>query len=220
MYKISFYVPLQDVERVKTAMFEAGAGRIGQYSHCSWQVLGEGQFMPLSDSNPSIGIHNQLEKVSEYKIEMICDDQHIQLVIAALKKSHPYETPAYHVVVCEDFSLYSIAKSDKIYALELSLLSAPTRQSIEHINALIADDFYEFGSSGRIWRKEDILQSLPQENALDFKINEFKLTKPESHVVLVTYKLTMNEKHSLRSSIWKYQQDRWQMIFHQGTACE
>lgn len=102
MYTLSFYVPVSDVERVKEALFAAGGGRIGQYSHCAWQVLGEGQFMPLNDSNPSIGEHNQLEKVMEYKVEMVCDAAHIQAVIAALKKTHPYETPAYHVLQCTD----------------------------------------------------------------------------------------------------------------------
>lgn|SRR3990167_4849570 len=103
MYKISFYVPQHDVERVKTALFDAGAGRIGQYSHCAWQTLGEGQFKPLEGSNPSVGELNQIETLPEYKVELVCDEQHIQSVIVALKTSHPYETPAYHVIRCEDF---------------------------------------------------------------------------------------------------------------------
>lgn len=103
MYKITFYVPEHDVERVKVALFSAGAGRIGHYSHCAWEVLGQGQFMPLNESTPSIGEHNQLEKILEYKVEMICDEKHIHDAIAALKKSHPYQTPAYHVILCENF---------------------------------------------------------------------------------------------------------------------
>lgn len=105
MYKISFYVPERDVDCVKLAMFDAGGGRIGQYSHCAWQVLGEGQFMPLDASDPLIGEHHRLEKLSEYKVEMVCDEAHIQSVIAALKRAHPYEMPAYHVIRCEDFEI-------------------------------------------------------------------------------------------------------------------
>lgn len=103
MYLICFYVPTQDVERVKSALFSAGAGRIGQYSHCAWQTLGGGQFKPLEGSNPSVGEFNQVEALPEYKVEMVCDEQHLQSVIAALKRAHPYETPAYHVIRCEDF---------------------------------------------------------------------------------------------------------------------
>src|SRR3990167_6213977 len=98
MYQISFYVPENDVEQVKTALFEAGAGKIGQYSHCAWQVKGEGQFMPLNGSNAFIGEVDCLEKVIEYKVEMVCSKHCIHAVINALKKSHPYETPAYHVI--------------------------------------------------------------------------------------------------------------------------
>ena len=86
-------------------MFKAGAGRIDHYSHCAWQVLGEGQFLPLDESNPSVGSHNQLEKVIEYKVELVCDADHIEAAIAALLKAHPYETPAYSVLKCEEFKI-------------------------------------------------------------------------------------------------------------------
>lgn len=95
MYKICFYVPTTHAEEVKTAMFAVGAGKIGDYACCAWQVLGEGQFMPLEGSHSFIGEQGLLEKVSEYKIEMVCADEHIRAAIAALKKAHPYEEPAY-----------------------------------------------------------------------------------------------------------------------------
>jgi hypothetical protein len=103
MYKISFYVPLTHLDQVKEAMFMAGAGKIGQYSHCAWQVLGEGQYRPLEGSHPFKGEQNQVAKEPEYKVEMVCDSQHIHAVMAALKKSHPYEVPAYQVIAMEDF---------------------------------------------------------------------------------------------------------------------
>lgn len=103
MYKICFYVPTTYSEQVKNAMFAAGAGKIGNYSCCAWQVEGEGQFMPLQGSNAFIGDIDKIEKVSEFKIEMICDDEYIKNVIAALKKSHPYEQPAYFVIRLEEF---------------------------------------------------------------------------------------------------------------------
>lgn len=103
MYKISFYAPLEHAEKVKNAMFKAGAGKIGEYACCAWQVLGEGQFIPLSGSNPFMGEKNRLEKVAEYKIEMVCGDEYIDDVIAALHEAHPYEEPAYQVLRLEDF---------------------------------------------------------------------------------------------------------------------
>ena len=80
---------------MKTALFTAGAGAIGDYDHCAWQCLGTGQFRPLQDSKPFIGQHNQAEQLEEYKVEMVCADEHIQAAIAALKASHPYEELAY-----------------------------------------------------------------------------------------------------------------------------
>lgn len=103
MYKICFYVPPTHAEEVKNALFAAGAGKLGLYSCCAWQTLGEGQFMPLEGSQAFIGEQNRLEKVAEYQVEMICDDQYIQAAIAALKKAHPYEEPAYQVWRVEIF---------------------------------------------------------------------------------------------------------------------
>jgi structural hemagglutinin/hemolysin toxin protein RtxA len=103
MYKICFYAPDSHVDIVKNAMFAKGAGKIGNYSCCAWQTLGEGQFMPLTGSDAYIGEIGHVEKVAEYKVEMVCDDQYIQEVIAALKTAHPYEEPAYHVWSMERF---------------------------------------------------------------------------------------------------------------------
>lgn len=101
MYKISFYVPTSHCESVKKAMFAEGAGKIGLYQSCAWQVLGEGQFMPGPGSQPFIGDIDQIERVAEYKVEMICERAIIKQVIAALKKAHPYEEPAYDIISLE-----------------------------------------------------------------------------------------------------------------------
>lgn len=103
MYKLCLTVPETHLDIVKSAIFEAGAGTIGQYSHCCWQVLGQGQFMPLAGSNAFIGNKNQLEKVAEYKVETICPKERIHEVIAALRKAHPYEVPSYDVWQLENF---------------------------------------------------------------------------------------------------------------------
>lgn len=97
MVKLCFYVPADQLEAVKQAVFAAGAGRIGNYDQCCWQIEGEGQFRPLDGANPAIGQQHQLEKVREFRVEMVCADDHITSVIAALKQAHPYEEPAYDV---------------------------------------------------------------------------------------------------------------------------
>lgn len=97
MYQLVFYVPKQDADKVKQAVFAAGAGRLGDYEQCCWQVEGQGQFLALNGANPAIGEVNQLETLAELRIEMICEDSKIKAVLAALKEAHPYEEPAYSV---------------------------------------------------------------------------------------------------------------------------
>jgi hypothetical protein len=102
MYKICFFVPETHVESTKTAMFEAGAGRIGDYDSCAWQTLGTGQFRPLAGSDPFLGEQGQLERVSEYKVEMVCEESSVSAAVRALKQAHPYEEPAYEVLRLEN----------------------------------------------------------------------------------------------------------------------
>ncbi len=103
MYKLCFFVPEEALETVKSACFEAGAGKMGDYDSCCWQVLGEGQFRPMDGSRPYIGQQGQLEAVAEYRVEMVCTDEHIHGAVAALKLAHPYEEPAYDVWRLEAF---------------------------------------------------------------------------------------------------------------------
>ena len=103
MYKICFYVPDNAVEIVKEALFNAGAGRIGHYDSCCWQTLGAGQFRALEGSNPTIGQQGKTEVIPEYKVELVCDEKHIESAVRALKDSHPYEEPAYDVIKLESF---------------------------------------------------------------------------------------------------------------------
>lgn len=103
MFKLSFFVPESHLEAVKTAVFETGAGRLGDYDLCCWQVKGQGQFRPLSGSAPFIGQTDALEHVAEWKVEMVVADESIRDAVAALKAAHPYETPAFEVWRLESF---------------------------------------------------------------------------------------------------------------------
>ncbi|MDT8427280.1 MAG: YqfO family protein [Pseudomonadales bacterium] len=101
MYKLCFFVPESHVESVKTAVFGAGGGRIGDYDCCAWQTLGEGQFRPGAQARPFIGRSGEVERVAEYKVELVCSEELIHAVLAAMKQAHPYEEPAYDVMRLE-----------------------------------------------------------------------------------------------------------------------
>ena len=95
MVKLEFYAPETHLNEIKDAVFTAGAGKIGAYDCCSWETAGAGQFRPGAGSNPYIGELGAIEQVTEVKVEMVCSAENIEAVIAALKATHPYETPAY-----------------------------------------------------------------------------------------------------------------------------
>ncbi|MCK9453926.1 MAG: NGG1p interacting factor NIF3 [Sulfurimonas sp.] len=103
MYKLNFFVPSDDKERVKKALFRVGVGKYENYECCSFETLGVGQFKPISSANPHIGSLDKLEYVQEYKVEMICSDELIEEAIRVLKETHPYEEVAYEVFRMQEF---------------------------------------------------------------------------------------------------------------------
>ena len=98
MLKLIYYVPEAQLESTKRAIFDAGAGGIGNYKDCAWQVLGTGQFKPVQGANPSIGELDQLEEVPEWRVESIVPEAKASAVAKALKASHPYEEPAFEFI--------------------------------------------------------------------------------------------------------------------------
>jgi len=98
VYKLCYYVPDSHLEQTKAAVFDAGGGRVGNYDRCCFQMRGEGQFRPLPGSSPYIGSAGKVERVAEYRVELVCDDGLVERVVAALRRSHPYEEPAFDVV--------------------------------------------------------------------------------------------------------------------------
>jgi hypothetical protein len=113
--------------------------------------------------------------------------------------------------------------SEQIYKLEGRLLQPEVRRSKEEITTILADDFVEFGSSGRIFDKIQVVEGLPHSPTVPMIIEDFQVKVLSSNVVLATYRVVRtNEpreemRNSLRSSIWKFIDGRWQMVFHQGT---
>lgn len=97
VYHVAVYVPAGQMVEVADAVFAAGAGVIGNYSSCMNDYEVSGQFMPKEDSNPILGTHDKLEKVLERKLEFFVDSFQLTKILEAMKKAHPYETPAYAV---------------------------------------------------------------------------------------------------------------------------
>ena len=97
MDKWVVFVPADNADAVREAMFAAGAGHIGDYSHCSWSVPGTGQFLPTEGASPTIGTVGSVERVPEDRVEMVAPTRLRAHVLAALRTAHPYEEPAFDI---------------------------------------------------------------------------------------------------------------------------
>ena len=97
LLKLTTFVPTKNKEKLIEALHAAGAGNVGNYSNCSFQVMGEGTFLPNEKSNPAIGKKGKLERVEETRIEMILPEPLKNSVLGALLQSHPYEEVAYYL---------------------------------------------------------------------------------------------------------------------------
>jgi dinuclear metal center YbgI/SA1388 family protein len=97
LYKLVVFVPLSHANTVREAILNAGAGHIGDYSHCSFILYGTGTFKPLDGTTPFIGKQGEMEKVNEVRIETIVDEKRLSSVIAEMLRAHPYEEVAYDI---------------------------------------------------------------------------------------------------------------------------
>ncbi|MVZ63197.1 Nif3-like dinuclear metal center hexameric protein [Sphingobacterium humi] len=104
--KLVVYVPRTHVDEVRAALFDAGAGHIGDYDQCSYNTAGYGTFRPLEGANPSIGSVGAQERVEETKIELIYPSQLERQILVAMFASHPYEEVAYHIITLDNTHSY------------------------------------------------------------------------------------------------------------------
>ncbi|MBM4403751.1 MAG: Nif3-like dinuclear metal center hexameric protein [Candidatus Cloacimonetes bacterium] len=143
-HHLSVTVPPEAVELVRTAAFEAGAGRIGHYAGCSTRHGVSGSFMPLPGSQPFIGTAGILETVGEDELEMMVDDFRLPQVIAAIQTAHPYETPAlYH---------YPVENINPAYGLGLLCCFEPAQtllQVIETVQQCLGNPHPQVWTAGR-----------------------------------------------------------------------
>jgi len=145
-YKLVVFVPIESMAEVSNAVFAAGAGAIGSYSHCGFSSDGTGTFLPLEGSKPAIGKKGKLEKVPEIRFETIVPAEKLDKVVASMKKVHPYEMPAFDII-----KLYS--SQNKFGLGRIGKLAQPLR--IEQIIQIVkkhtgAQAFGLIGSKKRL----------------------------------------------------------------------
>jgi len=95
--KLVVFVPPDALDPVREALFAAGGGRIGNYERCSWSCSGTGTFRALPGADPTVGEVGREEHVAEYRLETVFPEERQAEVVAALRRSHPYEEPAFDV---------------------------------------------------------------------------------------------------------------------------
>ncbi len=102
LLKLAVFVPEGYVEVVRQAIAAAGAGHVGNYSHCTFQTPGTGTFLPLAGTKPFLGEQGKLEYAAEYRLETILPERLAARVIGAMLKAHPYEEVAYDLYALEN----------------------------------------------------------------------------------------------------------------------
>jgi len=95
--KLVVFVPPDSLDAVRDALFDAGAGRIGAYERCSWYAEGTGTFLGGEGTDPAVGEPGREERVAELRLETVFPAERHEQVVAALRRSHPYEEPAFDV---------------------------------------------------------------------------------------------------------------------------
>jgi dinuclear metal center YbgI/SA1388 family protein len=148
-YKLVVFIPVEAVSKLSNAIFKAGAGKIGNYSHCSFRTEGEGSFLPLDGAQPAIGKKGKLENVPEIRFEAIVSSDKLQQVVSAMLKAHPYEMPAF-----DCYKLFN--PQDKIGLGTIGILAKPTqlKNIINHIKkATGAKAIGVIGNENRIVKK-------------------------------------------------------------------
>ena len=114
MYKIVVFVPADDLEKVASAMWDAGAGHIGNYDRCAFTSGGMGTFRPLAGAKPAIGSRGRQEFVDEIKFEAVVATSKLAAVVAAMRKAHPYEEPAFDVITLADVDKFGLGRMGEL----------------------------------------------------------------------------------------------------------
>ena len=135
--KFVVFVPETHHEAVMQAVCDAGAGHIGNYSHCTFNMPGEGTFVPLEGTQPYIGVHGKMERVREVRLETIVPESRVEGVVRAMLKAHPYEEVAYDLypleIMGKAYGIGRIGKLTRTLTLREFAELCKERLSLTHI---------------------------------------------------------------------------------------
>lgn len=161
--KFVVFVPKTYHEAVRQAIFKAGAGWIGQYSHCSFNIDGTGTFMPREGSDPFIGEQGKYEQAEEVRIETIVPENVVRRVVQAMLKAHPYEEVAYDLYPLDlKGRTFGLGRSGKLPApMTLAALAQETKRSFDvstvrvvgNLDSMVHKAAVLGGSGGRYWKR-------------------------------------------------------------------
>lgn len=162
LYKLVVFVPKDHHQRVLDAVLNAGAGWIGNYSHCSFNIEGYGTFVPREGTDPYLGTQGKMEKVEEVRIETIVPQSSRNKVIQAMLKSHPYEEVAYDLYGMDlkgrTLGLGRVGKLTEPVSLESFVqrvkekFDVPAVRVVGDLNTQIKKVAVVGGSGGRYWK--------------------------------------------------------------------
>ncbi len=139
--KFVVFVPHAEVEKVAEAIFSAGGGHIGNYSQCSFRIPGEGTFFGADSTNPSVGERGHLERVEELRLESVVPFSRLPAVIAAMRKAHAYEEPAFDVYPLKARPVRGIGRVGRFAkSVTLSALARRLRSVTRSTNVQVIGD--------------------------------------------------------------------------------
>ncbi|MCO6437192.1 MAG: Nif3-like dinuclear metal center hexameric protein [Phycisphaerae bacterium] len=141
LFKLITFVPADHLDRVADGLFEAGAGHIGGYSHCSYRLAGQGTFLGGESTNPTVGKRGKLEQVDEMRIEVVVPQKSLPKVCAALRSAHPYEEPAFDLYPLQAPPVQGIGRVGMFPGpVTLEALAAKLRRSTKTANVQLVGD--------------------------------------------------------------------------------
>jgi dinuclear metal center YbgI/SA1388 family protein len=129
--KVVVFVPDSDLNKVSDAIFAAGAGQIGQYSQCSFRLVGTGTFFGSESTNPTVGQKGKREEVSEWRLECVCPESSVETVVRAMRQAHSYEEPAFDVYPLRPSSTTGIGRVGSLP------VAVPLEQVARHVKQLL-----------------------------------------------------------------------------------
>ncbi|MBE3090848.1 MAG: Nif3-like dinuclear metal center hexameric protein [Candidatus Atribacteria bacterium] len=132
IFKFAVYAPVKHADKVSRAIFDAGAGKIGNYTETSFNIAGQGTFKPMEGTNPFIGKIGEKETVQEIKIETVVAERDLESVVQAMKDTHPYEEPAFDVYELKTKPSYGIGIFGEIdKEVEISKFSLEVKNKLQ-----------------------------------------------------------------------------------------